>query len=58
MYRGSNDAALALSEAENRLAAGAAVIFYPEGTTTHDPAGWPMAARTGVARLALATACR
>src|SRR6202012_2414873 len=33
----------------------AAVIFYPEGTPTHDPAGWPMAARTGAVRLALAT---
>jgi 1-acyl-sn-glycerol-3-phosphate acyltransferase len=53
--RGSRDAALALSEAEKRLSEGAAVVFYPEGTTTLDRAGWPMAARTGVARLALAT---
>ena len=49
------DAALALSEAENRLAAGAAVVIYPERTATRDPARWPMGARTGVARLALAT---
>ena len=55
VHRGSKDAALALNEAEQRLAEGAAVIFYPEGTTTHDRAGWPMAAKTGVARLALAT---
>ena len=55
VYRDSRDAALALSEAEKRLSEGAAVVFYPEGTTTLDRAGWPMAARTGVARLALAT---
>jgi 1-acyl-sn-glycerol-3-phosphate acyltransferase len=55
VYRGSGDAALVLKEAEKRLAEGAAVIFYPEGTTTLDRAWWPMAARTGVARLALAT---
>jgi 1-acyl-sn-glycerol-3-phosphate acyltransferase len=55
VHRGSRDAALALSEAEKRLAEGAAVVFYPEGTATRDPARWPMAARTGVARLALAT---
>ena len=55
VHRGSKDAALALSEAEKRLAEGQAVVFYPEGTTTHDRTWWPMAARTGVARLALAT---
>jgi 1-acyl-sn-glycerol-3-phosphate acyltransferase len=55
VHRGSRDAALVLSEAEKRLAEGQAVVFYPEGTTTHDPAWWPMAAKTGVARLALAT---
>lgn len=36
VYRGSSDAALALREAAERLAEGAAVVFYPEGTTTHD----------------------
>jgi 1-acyl-sn-glycerol-3-phosphate acyltransferase len=55
VHRDSGDAALVLNEAEKRLAEGAAVIFYPEGTTTHDRTWWPMAARTGVARLALAT---
>ena len=55
VHRGSRDAGLVLSEAEKRLAEGAAVVFYPEGTTTLDRAWWPMAARTGVARLALAT---
>ena len=38
-----------------RLAEGAAVIIYPEGTATRDPDLWPMVAKTGVARLALAT---
>jgi 1-acyl-sn-glycerol-3-phosphate acyltransferase len=30
------------------------VIFYPEATVTRDPDLWPMSAKTGVARLALA----
>jgi 1-acyl-sn-glycerol-3-phosphate acyltransferase len=29
------------------------VVIYPEGTITRDPEGWPMRARTGVARLAM-----
>jgi 1-acyl-sn-glycerol-3-phosphate acyltransferase len=53
--RGAADAALALKQAEQALAAGAAVIIYPEGTATRDPDLWPMVAKTGVARLALAT---
>jgi 1-acyl-sn-glycerol-3-phosphate acyltransferase len=28
---------------------------YPEGTLTRDPAGWPMVAKTGLARLAIIT---
>ena len=44
-----------LKEAEKALAAGAAVIIYPESTATRDPDLWPMVAKTGVARLALAT---
>lgn len=55
VYRGAADAALVLKEAEKRLAQGAAVIVYPEGTATRDPELWPMTAKTGVARLALAT---
>jgi 1-acyl-sn-glycerol-3-phosphate acyltransferase len=53
--RGEADAALVLKEGEQALAAGECVVIYPEGTATRDPAGWPMVARTGVARLALAT---
>jgi 1-acyl-sn-glycerol-3-phosphate acyltransferase len=53
--RGSADAAKSLKQAEQALAEGAAVIIYPEGTATRDPDLWPMEAKTGVARLALAT---
>ena len=53
--RGATDAALALKQAEQQLKEGAAVIIYPEGTATRDPDLWPMVAKTGVARVALAT---
>jgi len=55
VHRGRADAALVLKEAEKALAAGAAVVVYPESTATRDPDLWPMVAKTGVARLALAT---
>jgi 1-acyl-sn-glycerol-3-phosphate acyltransferase len=44
-----------LRDAEQGIKNGACVIFYPEATVTRDPDQWPMAAKTGVARLALAT---
>ncbi len=53
--RGRADAALVLKDAEKALAAGAAVVIYPEATATRDPDLWPMVAKTGAARLALAT---
>ena len=53
--RGAADAALALKQAEQALKEGAAVIIYPEGTATADPDLWPMVAKTGVARVALAS---
>jgi 1-acyl-sn-glycerol-3-phosphate acyltransferase len=55
VYRGRADAGLVLKEAEKALEAGAAVVIYPESTATRDPDLWPMVAKTGVARLALAT---
>jgi 1-acyl-sn-glycerol-3-phosphate acyltransferase len=55
VHRGQADAALVLKEAERGIARGECLIFYPEGTATRDPALWPMVARTGVARIALAT---
>jgi len=53
--RGSADARASLAAAEADLAAGNVVVIYPEGSVTRDPDWWPMEARTGVARLALAT---
>jgi 1-acyl-sn-glycerol-3-phosphate acyltransferase len=55
VYRGQADAALVLRDAEQGVRDGACVIFYPESTVTRDPDLWPMVAKTGVARLALAT---
>ena len=55
VYRGQADAALVLKDAEQGIKNGACVIFYPEATVTRDPDQWPMVAKTGVARLALAT---
>jgi len=55
VYRGQADAALVLKDAEQGIKNGACVIFYPEATVTRDPGQWPMVAKTGVARLALAT---
>jgi 1-acyl-sn-glycerol-3-phosphate acyltransferase len=55
VYRGQADAALVLRDAEQGVRDGACVVFYPEGTVTRDPEMWPMQAKTGVARLALAT---
>jgi len=46
-----------LAAAEQALRDGKAVTVYPEGTITGDPDGWPMVARSGAARLALATRC-
>ncbi|MGH3695129.1 MAG: lysophospholipid acyltransferase family protein [Pseudonocardiaceae bacterium] len=51
--RGSTEAGQGLWHAEQALAAGKAVMIYPEGTGTRDPDRWPMVAYTGVARLAL-----
>lgn len=55
VHRESADARGALADAEEALAAGYAVLVYPEGTTTQDPQTWPMTAKTGAARLALRT---
>jgi 1-acyl-sn-glycerol-3-phosphate acyltransferase len=55
VYRGQSDAALVLRDVEEGLRQGAGVIFYPEATATRDPDLWPMVAKTGAARTALAT---
>ena len=49
------DARRSLDAAKDVLAAGGAIMIYPEGTLTRDPEGWPMRAKTGAARLALST---
>jgi 1-acyl-sn-glycerol-3-phosphate acyltransferase len=51
--RGTGSAAQSLQTAAAALGRGEAVIIYPEGTTTKDPAGWPMQGKTGIARLVL-----
>lgn len=51
--RGTTDASKSLDAAAAALAAGEAVVIYPEGTITKDPAQWPMQAKSGLARLAL-----
>jgi 1-acyl-sn-glycerol-3-phosphate acyltransferase len=53
VYRDSVDAQQSLRDGTRALQDGKVVVIYPEGTITRDPDGWPMHARTGVARLAL-----
>jgi 1-acyl-sn-glycerol-3-phosphate acyltransferase len=53
VHRNTTDASAALKDAVDALHRGELITIYPEGTVTRDPGKWPMAARTGVARLAL-----
>ncbi len=53
--RGSAAAARSLEAARAELGDGACVAIFPEGTITRDPDLWPMEAKTGLARIALAT---
>ena len=53
VVRHTADASKALQAAVEALNRGEMVALYPEGTVTRDPDKWPMAAKTGVARLAL-----
>ena len=55
VYRGTAQAGEALVAAETALAKGECVLVFPEGTLTRDPDLWPMTAKTGVGRLALAS---
>jgi 1-acyl-sn-glycerol-3-phosphate acyltransferase len=55
VFRETADAGKALSAAVTAVANGECVVIYPEATVTKDPDLWPMAAKTGVARLALMT---
>lgn len=53
VYRATANAGDSLVAATEALKNGKLVVIYPEGTITRDPDGWPMRARTGVARLAM-----
>jgi 1-acyl-sn-glycerol-3-phosphate acyltransferase len=55
VQRASTRAAEAYKEAIEALRRGEVVVFYPEGTVSADPAGWPMKAKNGIGRIALAT---
>ncbi len=55
VHRHSTRAGDSLRSAVAALEQGEAVAIFPEGTLTRDPDLWPMAAKTGVARLALTT---
>jgi 1-acyl-sn-glycerol-3-phosphate acyltransferase len=55
VHRASTRAADAYKEAIEALQRGEVVVFYPEGTFTADPAGWPMKAKNGIGRIALTT---
>lgn len=53
VHRGTAGAAQSLVDSTAQLDRGECVVFFPEGTLTRDPDGWPMVGKTGVARLAL-----
>jgi 1-acyl-sn-glycerol-3-phosphate acyltransferase len=53
--RGTADARQSLSAAVDALQAGRIIVLHPEGTVTRDPDGWPMAGKTGAARLWMLT---
>ncbi|MEU9924183.1 lysophospholipid acyltransferase family protein [Streptomyces griseoluteus] len=57
VYRESTDALSAFRAAIEAVEKGECVAFYPEGTLTRDPDGWPMTGKTGAARVALQTKC-
>lgn len=48
------DASAAFDAAVQAVKEGKLVVVYPEGTLTRDPGLWPMAGKTGAARIALA----
>jgi 1-acyl-sn-glycerol-3-phosphate acyltransferase len=54
VYRMSTDASRAFSAAVEAVQQGRLVVVYPEGTLTRQPDLWPMAGKTGAARIALA----
>ncbi len=57
VYRETRDAQRAFRAAAAAVRAGECVVIYPEATLTRDPDLWPMAGKTGAARVALTTGC-
>ena len=57
VHRGSADASASLTSAIEALKHGECIVVYPEGTITREEDFWPMAGKTGVARIALKTGC-
>ena len=57
VYRESRDAADAFRAAVAAVEQGECVAIYPEATLTRDPDLWPMAGKTGAARVSLTTGC-
>jgi 1-acyl-sn-glycerol-3-phosphate acyltransferase len=55
VYRESRQAVTAMRDAIAAVERGETIIVYPEGTMTKDPELWPMAGKTGAARIALRT---
>jgi 1-acyl-sn-glycerol-3-phosphate acyltransferase len=55
VYRESARATDAYREAIAAIRRGEIVAFYPEGTFTADPHGWPMRAKNGIGKIALVT---
>jgi 1-acyl-sn-glycerol-3-phosphate acyltransferase len=53
--RGGLRGSAGIRELLRALKDGECVLVFPEGTLTDDPLGWPMAAKTGIARMALRT---
>ncbi|MGH3348581.1 MAG: lysophospholipid acyltransferase family protein [Nocardioides sp.] len=53
----SRTAVGAYDAAVDAVRAGECVVVYPEGTLTRDPDLWPMAGKSGAARIALETGC-
>ncbi len=57
VHRRLPTAATAFSAAVVAVERGECVVVYPEGTITRDPELWPMRAKSGAVRIALATGC-
>ena len=55
VYRLTSDASQSFTAAVAAVRVGECVVVYPEGTITRQPDLWPMAGKTGAARIALAS---